>query len=70
MVRQSVCKHAPLSKMDNDRDFYIGILVDGLLYCKSSVCVGSMTIINLLSNSTPQIVVLLNNLYRGILYIV
>ena len=44
MVRQSVCKQALLSKMDNDKDFYVRILVDDLLYCKSSVCRGSMTI--------------------------
>ena len=29
--------------MDNDGDFYVGILVDNLPCCKSSVCVGSMT---------------------------
>ena len=32
MVRQSVCKHAPSSKMDNDGDFYVRVLVDYLLY--------------------------------------
>ena len=30
--------------MDNDTDFYLGTLVDDLLYYKSSVCEGSMTI--------------------------
>ena len=40
MVRQSVSKLAVLSKMDNDKDFYLGILVDDLLYCKASVCGG------------------------------
>ena len=44
MVRQSVCKPALLGKMNNDRDFYIGILIDDLLYCKLSVCGGSMAI--------------------------
>ena len=29
--------------MDNDRDFYIRMLVDNLLYCKLNVCEGSMT---------------------------
>ena len=29
--------------MDNDGVFYVGILVDNLPCCKSSVCVGSMT---------------------------
>ena len=44
MVRQSVCMHAPSSKMDNDGDFYVRVLVDDLLYCRSSVCGGSMII--------------------------
>ena len=30
--------------MDNDRGFYIGILVDNLFGCKLSVCGGSTTV--------------------------
>ena len=60
MVRQYVCKQALLSKMDNDKDFYIRILLDDLLYCKSNVCGGSMTIYYLIvlpdSGVTQQLV--------------
>ena len=49
MVKQSVCKYAPSSKMDSDGDFYVRVLVDDLLYCKSSVCGQSMTIYYLIA---------------------
>ena len=41
MVKQSVCKHALWDDVDNDGGFCVGILVDGLLYYKLSVCVRS-----------------------------
>ena len=55
MVRKSVCKHTLKSEVDNDGDFYVGILVDDhdLPCFKLSVAMCRIHD-KLLSNSTPK----------------